>query len=285
MSLSTKELFAMQRTSHPKYAHYVPDGEGRDTYIQKNNGGLCFEPARFVATSTAYEKDPPSVTPVIGYKPAPTLKYISDGSGRDFYVTHSSGGMQAAYLPGSKRSDVQFRSSLRDHSRGSRRVSKMTPQEAQRAARSRSFERGLVSRLTSSNKQWRVMTRHKSVSRPPESTGFRSVQRVMQPCPAPHEEEVLVNTNVGNGIRPATGNAFAKRRIRMTIPGNMATPTKPRSRMAKRREQVSRKLFMDQIDSKDNPYLGKQTGANNNHYGTPTVMTPKKSYQNILSSK
>jgi len=57
----------------------------------------------------------PNKSPPIGYKPTPTFKYISDGSGRDFYVTHSSGGLQAPYVPGIKRSDVHFRSHLRDN--------------------------------------------------------------------------------------------------------------------------------------------------------------------------
>lgn len=36
----------MYRTFSPKYAHYLSDGNGRDTYILKNNGGLCTEPDR-----------------------------------------------------------------------------------------------------------------------------------------------------------------------------------------------------------------------------------------------
>ena len=49
----------------------------------------------------------------LGVKYAPTHKYLSDGSGRDFYVTHNSGGTQVAYMPGSKRSDAEFRATLR----------------------------------------------------------------------------------------------------------------------------------------------------------------------------
>lgn len=51
-------------------------------------------------------KELPSTTTPIGFKPTPTFKYISDGSGRDFYVTHSSGGLQAPYIPGVKRADA-----------------------------------------------------------------------------------------------------------------------------------------------------------------------------------
>jgi len=56
--------------------------------------------------STMYERDPPSRSPPIGYKPTPTFKYVSDGSGWDYYVTMSSGGLQAPYIPGVKRADV-----------------------------------------------------------------------------------------------------------------------------------------------------------------------------------
>lgn len=84
----------------------MSDGSGRDKYILNHNGGLCNQDIKKRSVSTNYEKDPPSHTQPIGYKNAPTLKYISDGSGRDFYVTHSAGGMQAAYLPGMKRPDM-----------------------------------------------------------------------------------------------------------------------------------------------------------------------------------
>lgn len=84
------------------------DGSGRDTYILKENGGLCSEAKKERAKSTMFIRETPSKSPIIGFKPTPTFKYISDGSGRDFYVTHSSGGLQAPYVPGIKRSDAQF---------------------------------------------------------------------------------------------------------------------------------------------------------------------------------
>ena len=43
MSVTTQELFSLYRTFYPKYAHYGGDGSGRDTYIIKENGGLCTE--------------------------------------------------------------------------------------------------------------------------------------------------------------------------------------------------------------------------------------------------
>ena len=66
------------------------------------------EAERHTLTSTRYDNNPVSTSKPIGFKPAPTLKYISDGSGRDFYVSCSSGGLQANYIPGMKRSDFNF---------------------------------------------------------------------------------------------------------------------------------------------------------------------------------
>ena len=31
----------LYRTDYPKYSHYYSDGLGRDSYILKNNGGMC----------------------------------------------------------------------------------------------------------------------------------------------------------------------------------------------------------------------------------------------------
>ena len=33
----------LHRAFNPKYTHYPGDGSGRDTYVIKNNGGLCIE--------------------------------------------------------------------------------------------------------------------------------------------------------------------------------------------------------------------------------------------------
>lgn len=34
---------SLYRTFCTKYTHYAPDGNGRDSYIIKNNGGMCSE--------------------------------------------------------------------------------------------------------------------------------------------------------------------------------------------------------------------------------------------------
>lgn len=61
---------------------------------------MCTEKKKERARSTMFEREPASRSITKGFKPAPTVKYVSDGSGRDFYVTHSSGGMQAPYVAG-----------------------------------------------------------------------------------------------------------------------------------------------------------------------------------------
>ncbi len=44
----------LYRTSNPKYAHYYGDGTGRDTYVIKNNGGMCLESERVKQDSTLF---------------------------------------------------------------------------------------------------------------------------------------------------------------------------------------------------------------------------------------
>lgn len=53
-----------------------------------------------------FERDPIAKSNPIGFKPTPTIKYVSDGSGWDFYVTQSSGGLQAPYVAGVQWADI-----------------------------------------------------------------------------------------------------------------------------------------------------------------------------------
>lgn len=39
-------MSTLYRSFNPKYSHYIPDGQGRDSYIIRNNGGFCHEPER-----------------------------------------------------------------------------------------------------------------------------------------------------------------------------------------------------------------------------------------------
>lgn len=79
------------RTYNPTYANYSGDGTGRDSYIILNNGGLTREPKRHMMWQSL-NRCKPDLRPMAS-KPAPSLKYKSDGSGRDSYVIQNSGGL------------------------------------------------------------------------------------------------------------------------------------------------------------------------------------------------
>lgn len=90
---------SLRRTFDPKYTHYSVDGYGRDTYINSNNGGLM----------NTKPKNQPFKENTKGklafFAPAPRseswgLTYHSDGSGRDYYITHNSGGLYSRFSPG-----------------------------------------------------------------------------------------------------------------------------------------------------------------------------------------
>lgn len=94
----------MCRTYNPGYATYMGDGSGRDNYIILNNGGLtrfdkpCMQiPRKYGGSRDSSPK---------GYKPTPSFKYVSDGSGRDSYVIQNGGGLVNDFR--SKRSDQIF---------------------------------------------------------------------------------------------------------------------------------------------------------------------------------
>jgi hypothetical protein len=101
---SGKAALGLQRTFDPKYAHYMSDGQGRDTYIIRNNGGLCSEREPNPAKSTRY------VTPRLysgiptPHKNVPSLRYLSNGSGRDSYILINSGGNHVDSVPGGFKS-------------------------------------------------------------------------------------------------------------------------------------------------------------------------------------
>lgn len=86
-------------TSHPeinpKSQFYHSDGCGRDKYIWHNNGGLSASnlPKPELAVSSFRPKRLPSA-------PAPpaavkTVRYASNGTGRDTYIIRGSGGFEA----------------------------------------------------------------------------------------------------------------------------------------------------------------------------------------------
>lgn len=79
-------------THQEKYTHYMPDGHGRDSYIIRNNGGLCSEREPYFRESTRYPSPMRFVGPPAHKKEIWSIRYISDGSGRDSYVLINSGG-------------------------------------------------------------------------------------------------------------------------------------------------------------------------------------------------
>jgi len=82
--------------------YYKTDGTGRDSYIKNINGGLLsydrihrlkqVDPPRergFSFSKTSYGKHPFSYSKKSENK---FVHYVSDGSGRDFYVSSTEGG-------------------------------------------------------------------------------------------------------------------------------------------------------------------------------------------------
>jgi hypothetical protein len=47
---------SLWRTFYPKYTTYGSDGKGRDSYVLKNNGGLCVQPEKAHAQSTFFKQ-------------------------------------------------------------------------------------------------------------------------------------------------------------------------------------------------------------------------------------
>lgn len=107
-----------------KVAYYRSDGTGRDTYIREHNGGLLskdrihalhrFNPPKDKRMSfgkTQYNRHPTS------FKEGGSNKfphYVSDGSGRDYYVTSTEGGNSCPFR-WRNQTDALFKSTLRSH--------------------------------------------------------------------------------------------------------------------------------------------------------------------------
>ncbi|CAI2380772.1 unnamed protein product [Moneuplotes crassus] len=97
-----------------KTLFYKTDGTGRDSYIKSNNGGMTtvFSPVKWPEVgSFSTKKQYSSPSPA---KPVPIVYYKSDGSGRDSYITASSGGFHPEAM--GKRVDHLFLSTLRSSS-------------------------------------------------------------------------------------------------------------------------------------------------------------------------
>lgn len=105
-----------------KVVYYRPDGTGRDQYIKNDNGGLLSHDAvhrmkhrperslgRMVFGKTYQAPLPPKLENHFPH-------YISDGSGRDFYVTNNEGGNSHVHR-WRNHVDYRFKSTLRDYNR------------------------------------------------------------------------------------------------------------------------------------------------------------------------
>lgn len=93
------EISSLYRSFSPRMTLYNPDGQGRDTYINYNNGG-------FWGSGVKIYKGQPSANEINSryhYKSQPKyvapFKYWSDGSGRDGYVIFESGGLKKDHKP------------------------------------------------------------------------------------------------------------------------------------------------------------------------------------------
>ena len=89
-------MSTLYRTEALKTSHYSPNGEGRDSYIYVNNGGVdrnkC--PYNFNEDSRITRRSFSPVSPRLESKP---IKYKSDGTGRDTYIGSNHGGLSSGY--------------------------------------------------------------------------------------------------------------------------------------------------------------------------------------------
>ena len=94
------------RTEALRTTHYLPNGEGRDTYIYVNNGGVEKHkyPYRFNEEGRTTKNFKTLSIPNLDAK---ALKYRTNGTGRDTYIGFNHGGL----VPHSKQ--FSFYSSLR----------------------------------------------------------------------------------------------------------------------------------------------------------------------------
>ena len=92
---------------------YNPNGSGRDSYIHVNHGGFAIAKVRNVQPEVGKmnwkEVHIKTNSPIIHSKP---VHYSTNGTGRDTYISSSSGGMHLESSPGSRKT---FFNSLRSY--------------------------------------------------------------------------------------------------------------------------------------------------------------------------
>jgi len=98
------------RTFDPKFPHYIPDGSGRDAFVNYNNGGLGAPRIPFYHESSAFNQKRQTKSPS-PLKDAVAFQYRPDGTGRDTYIYCNSGGLKnTSFAPYDEKS---FHNSLR----------------------------------------------------------------------------------------------------------------------------------------------------------------------------
>ena len=97
--------------------HYLPDGNGRDTYIKVNEGGLshCKNQGLSLQILPSYEKWTNLKTNRVGsFQPSTkNYHYKYDGSGRDNYIGFNNGGNSQVFQ--GKSSLIDFKVNLRKY--------------------------------------------------------------------------------------------------------------------------------------------------------------------------
>jgi hypothetical protein len=92
--MKVHEIPSLYRSYSPAMSHYFADGKGRDIYINHNNGGFWTQGVRTFAGKTINKEVSSKYQFRANAKNVPPFKYMSDGSGRDSYVIHESGGLK-----------------------------------------------------------------------------------------------------------------------------------------------------------------------------------------------
>jgi len=93
------EVSSLYRTFRPNFKSYYSNGDGRDNYIQYNNGGFWNinpNPASYYMTQKNYH---PHKFHSFSSIRTPPFKYRSDGNGRDSYIISNNGGLSYNNLP------------------------------------------------------------------------------------------------------------------------------------------------------------------------------------------
>ena len=97
----------------PIYKQYISDGSGRDSYITLESGGFIKTVPKGEAFARKASSSPRKFSPPFPRIEPSSVYYHSDGSGRDFYITHNNGGLTSPIQFGGKR-DI-FKESLRNN--------------------------------------------------------------------------------------------------------------------------------------------------------------------------